>query len=409
MQMDTSRKKGNSRLLIGVIGCLILTALFGWMAWASLNCNPDVVIPTAVLPSRNAYDYYVRAKDTVKPITYHGRKVNVIFSILMASGALEPSYPSDEKAAFVKANAPALRLLREGFAYDCQLTPIRSFGAQSKQFAPFGRLARLLLLDGEIKAAVDDWNQSLQSDLDAIQLGQDLSRGGGLGAFMEGDYYQRFGQQAAETTVERLTSTEAREAAQRLEGILARHALFHEVLQEEKWQIQAQLMGLFRMADWRSQLIGDRSDETIQRRVGHWKWYLISKKEILDSCTQYLDRWIANAAQPYAAHAIPPPLPDNEISRYLVFDYSRTWNRDAQIQAGNVLLLLRLALRAYRLEHGRYPATLKALPPSYLKRLPDDPFAMQGSFNYENNGNAYSLSSSVNSGPGICPQILSYP
>jgi hypothetical protein len=40
-------------------------------------------------------------------------------------------------------------------------------------------------------------------------------------------------------------------------------------------------------------------------------------------------------------------------------------------------------LHVYRLEHSRHPATLAALVPSYLKRLPNDPFALAGPLRYE--------------------------
>ncbi|HZT41723.1 MAG TPA: hypothetical protein VFA07_06020 [Chthonomonadaceae bacterium] len=411
--MDTSRKtKRKNELLLGVVGCLALAAMFGWMGWVSLNRNPALAIPTPRMPSPNAYDYYVRASDAIKPITYHGSKVNVIFSILMKSGALEPSYPADEKGAFVNANAPALKLLREGFTYDCQLPPVRSFHTPHDLLNPMGdfaRLARLLLIAGEIKASAGNWGGAMQSDLDAIQLGEDLSRGGGLGPFMEGDLYQRFGQQAAEAAVDHLTATQARETARRLERILARHAPFRDVLQEEKWQCQARLLELFRRPGWRGELIGGRNDEDIKQRAGRWKLYLVSKKQIMDGCTHYLDRWIAKAGQPYAAHVASPPLPDNDISKSFVFDYSRLWSRDVQIQARNVLLLLRLALRAYHLEHGRYPTALKDLIPSYLTRLPDDPLAMQGSFSYHRDGSTYTLFSGILTSPGSRPEILQYP
>ena len=50
-----------------------------------------------------------------------------------------------------------------------------------------------------------------------------------------------------------------------------------------------------------------------------------------------------------------------------------------------------LALRAYRLEHGAYPATLAALTPAYLKQIPNDPFAASGPLHYKRQGSKYVL------------------
>ncbi len=57
----------------------------------------------------------------------------------------------------------------------------------------------------------------------------------------------------------------------------------------------------------------------------------------------------------------------------------------------NALLLTLLALRAYKLEHGIYPATLSALAPSYLKAVPNDPFALSGPLSYSRTASGFLL------------------
>jgi hypothetical protein len=65
--------------------------------------------------------------------------------------------------------------------------------------------------------------------------------------------------------------------------------------------------------------------------------------------------------------------------------------KDVVCETQNGLLLVVLALHAYRLEHGHYPASLAELAPAYLKKLPDDPFALQGTFQYRLDSNNYVL------------------
>ncbi|MCW3054955.1 MAG: hypothetical protein JWN14_4125 [Chthonomonadales bacterium] len=55
------------------------------------------------------------------------------------------------------------------------------------------------------------------------------------------------------------------------------------------------------------------------------------------------------------------------------------------------MLLIALELHAYRLEHGRYPASLAELVPTYLSKIPEDPFALKGSFVYRLQGEKYLL------------------
>jgi hypothetical protein len=50
-----------------------------------------------------------------------------------------------------------------------------------------------------------------------------------------------------------------------------------------------------------------------------------------------------------------------------------------------------LALRAFWLEKGHYPATLKELVPEYLKKVPIDPFIGYAPLRYKLQGKKYLL------------------
>jgi hypothetical protein len=81
--------------------------------------------------------------------------------------------------------------------------------------------------------------------------------------------------------------------------------------------------------------------------------------------------------EPYNSEALP------------VFHQARL--RDVETETQNGLLLVTLALHAFQLENARYPASLTELSPGYVKKLPDDPFAAQGTFKYRIQGKTYLL------------------
>ena len=69
----------------------------------------------------------------------------------------------------------------------------------------------------------------------------------------------------------------------------------------------------------------------------------------------------------------------------------RSFFNDERRNANERLLLVRLALRAYRLERGSYPANLSALAPSYLKTIPVDPFGGGETLRYRTSGDSYTI------------------
>jgi hypothetical protein len=55
------------------------------------------------------------------------------------------------------------------------------------------------------------------------------------------------------------------------------------------------------------------------------------------------------------------------------------------------LLTVSLALRAYQVEHQKYPASLAELVPEYLEQIPTDPFSLKQPLRYRVKGEEYLL------------------
>src|SRR5262249_46308855 len=115
--------------------------------------------------------------------------------------------------------------------------------------------------------------------------------------------------------------------------------------------------------------------------------YFVNKKEGINNYTRYMDQPIAKPRQPHAPNPPPPPIPNDPINQIFLPVFAQARQKDVQSESANASLLLALALRAYRAEHGRYPEKLEALVPSYLSKLPDDPMALQGPYGYQRDKN----------------------
>ena len=205
---------------------------------------------------------------------------------------------------------------------------------------------------------------------------------------------QAIGRNGIEQSLDHLNAAQARAAAQRLEEVARRHTPFADVLREEEWSRQAILLELFRKANWRYEVACLCSaDNDIKQSYFVAMTYTTSKAQILDDYTRFVDAAIAKANLPYpAAGAVTdPPLPKDLFVRNLVPIYTKARQKDADCQAENDLLMLEFALRAYRLDHGSYPAALAQLLPAYLHSIPPDPFGAGEPLHYRRTGQGYTL------------------
>lgn len=404
------------RILIGAIGLVV--ALSGVVAlwFHQLDIDPHVAIPTPTLPKHNAYDYFVAAGNALidhEKIDYAVAHLPIPppappprnFSPSSGPGAVRPGSPRRtpdhfyslaQKAALVKENEQTLKLLREGLAYPYQEPPVRSFSTLLPHLVQARNIAGLLSLKAEVEAGRGDWNAAINSNLDAIQMGQELPHGGPLMGALAGSSCQSLGQHHAWDCIAHLNAEEAQAAAWRLEAIDARHFSWADTVQEQKWVDQAGLMECMTRADWPMSYrkvvwSDDGSDMSGRQRLDLLQIRLSGKRAIMSNCTRYMDQCIANARQPYAAHPQRPNRAIDPISHDSDENFDGERITDATCQTQNNLLLVALALRAYRLNHGTYPATLAALAPKYLKAVPDDPFALSGPLRYKRVGQKYVL------------------
>ncbi|MCW3100051.1 MAG: hypothetical protein JWL77_5669 [Chthonomonadaceae bacterium] len=366
---STSGLNRRSIRLLRRLASLAVIALLG-VRWYTTHQDPTVTIPNPVLPTPNAFDFYVKAGNAITD----DRKLHDA-----ASSAPTVRYTRAQKETLVRENAGVIDTLHQSFAYRYQNPAERSLFAEMPYYAKFRELGRLLALQGSLRAEEGDWDGATESYLDAMQMGEEIPHGSPLIGALVGIGCQSMGRRPMWKAVDHLDARQSRVAIDRLTADIDRHLSVADSMQEEKWLGQAEMMQMCHSPSMTS--------------MANLVFFFYSKKRVMHDYTVYMDRNIQQARQPYSLHPPPPREPTDPINVIIlpVFSYTYTRMQDTNSETQNGLLLITLALRAFRLEHGHYPNTLTELAPGYLKRLPDDPFAAQGTFHYRLKGQSYVL------------------
>lgn len=344
--------------------------------------DPVVNIPKPVLPAPNAFDFYVAAGNAVT------------FEDSMKPGVV---YSWAQKEAFIQPDAGVIDTLHQGFEHPYLEPSCRSFGMVVPYVTGFRKMARLLALRGQLQAAKQDWGGAVDNYLDALRLGMDIPHGATLTGAVSGITCQQTGRRPMWDAVEHLNAAQSHAAIDRLTRILERRLPFADTIQEEKWLGQAGRLAIFRDARQSSYFVIPvdvlENDPLYSRAssLGGLLYLVYSKSRIMHDFTAYMDRSAQIARQPYGLHLPGPAEPTDPINRALLsVSASARW-KDVECETQNELLLVTLALHTFHLENGRYPATLAELAPAYLKKLPDDSYGIQSTFQYHIQGKSYIL------------------
>jgi hypothetical protein len=361
-------------IVVGIV--VLLGALVAWWVHEA-DVMPVVRIPASKMPSPNAYDFYVKAYNA----TVDRSEVNQDY--------LEVAYKAKRPAglgSLVGRNKHALRILRQGFALP-YLEPAQGYSGSVDAYGEFRFIAGLLVIESANYEFEGGFGAAMESSLDAIRLGSDIPRSGGVDAFLSGKLSQNLGQHQAFPIVEHLNSSEARQSARRLEEIMARSVPYSDILRQDRLDRQSELMQMFQSTEWRegAKYILFVNEYNVRAKV--WL-YLANKRRIMSEYERVMDAAIAASKRPYSSRKTVSP---GYLSEGLLPLYEGLRYHFTNCQTKNAMLLLALALQAYRLDHGRYPDTLAQLTPHYLKAVPNDPFAANQPMRYRRQGGKYLL------------------
>ncbi|MHB9134320.1 MAG: hypothetical protein ACYDBB_24885 [Armatimonadota bacterium] len=401
--------KGERRLLLatGIFVAVILVVTFWWL---DSNADPVVSFPPKVLPTPNAADFYQQASNAVVK-EYTTRQGHIVSRYDLQKEMMRKAAPSAtpnstngytptlaDYQGLMQANAPAIRLLRKGFAYEYVDPTERTVTNPYAQHTQNRDLSRLLQEKAFIERQRQQWPAALETAIDTIQLGIHLPRGSGLVGRSVGSSSERYGRDLCWVITDQLNAKEAKMAVKRLEKFASRRVSYLETVQEQKYISQAEMLSILKRDNWRRFLASIYADNTAGAHapVPLWKakllTYTCNKTQAMCKLSAYYDRLIVQAKAPYSSTAPPVMKPDDPIN-YLTLSESFALDRTHTVvnETEDSLLMTVLAIRAYHKEHGSYPPSLQALVPAYLSAVQTDPFAPGKPLQYRLNGQAYLL------------------
>lgn len=383
------------RLLMIVLSVVLVLVVSLGLWLHGLEADPVVSVPTPPMPNPNAHDLLTSADSEV----VDARKLR---------WALEEDLPTfdhprnarklttAQKDALLRENADVLLSVRRSLRHSYRKPPIRSLSKRASEGASFGEIADLLELDAQVNNGRKNWGAAFEAEMDLVQLGETVRHGGATEDMRAGIEWQKLARLQAWRTGPHLTAFQAKAAGQRLETLRAADVPFAETIQEEKWVGQSCLLEIMRHRNWRGTLIanfgdGEESSASWLQRAGMTRLRFTSKQTMMANYTRYMGEAIANASLPYAPKALVSETGDGLFPDNLFPDYTEAYFDKTNNDTQNSLLLTTVALRAYKLDHGAYPAALSALVPGYLKSVPADPFARSGPLRYKIIGGKYVL------------------
>lgn len=370
---EKSKKLGRGETGLLVASLALAGVLVGAGFWVQSSHElPKYNIPTPVMPSPNARDFYLSA--TKKMSRQAGGMM----------GTKTNNFTPAQRAAVVAQDAPALAEVRKGFAYPFQNPPARTFSTLFPEYAEYRELARTFALTAQSKAEQGDYAAAAEASLDCMRFGVDVPRGGVLIADLVGIAIEAIGRAQLWRVAEKLKPAEARAAIARLEDIEARRIPASEVITEEKWWSLASSVQLLGQANAMAQLTmsagmtpNTNGSFDPLKILANLRFSFFDKRQALEDYVKYMDTNAVWVSEPYAPNRPKIPKPTDPLNQIICLDgFENTQLKTLDLTMENALLRITLALSAYRQEKGQYPATLEELVTAkYLTSLPQDPFA----------------------------------
>ena len=392
---NESGEKGKMGCAIAVVAVLLPLLLAAIMLIVN-NKPPNVVIPTHSVPKDNGLDYFARAG-------------NMLGTPGPVSDSMGPGHWTDgDYEAFVKSNAPALAELRMGLTKQCVWPPLRCTIDMPEVFPVYARdreLARTLLSMAMYYERKREYGQAVDSQLDCVEMGTVIPRGGPFIGDMVGAAIVAIGCHKLEGNLERLNPSDLAHAAARIERIQKKIAPYSEIVLEEGYCSASNYAEMFADPETRSEMMNplewphlmDAVHPSLSRSFAPdfmqgARLAFANKTGLINQMLDYCKASAVECRKPYTGtSSVPKPqgplmdmLPDFAINGRL--PHLRTETTIALIQTG-------IALRRFNADQKHYPARLDDLVPGYLKAVPIDPFGVGKPLRYSaiNGGKSFLL------------------
>ena len=408
--MKTQFSRKEKRLLVFTttlsLGFLALNGIYQWN-----NRVPDVVIPETPMPKDNALHYYQRAvKLYVQPpatgpaVDWHLDNSRPARVTEMYSKEYDRFYPLARKQAFLKRNAKAIAIWREGLKRRYVQPPERE-AKTVVELGPFRMLARdLIAIEARAKAQGGDWDGAADSSLDIIHFGYEVPRGGPLRIGLVGIAIRKIGLHEMWPILPYLSVAKKRELIRKLEALRPTRVTIVETMEEEKRSMQRFILKMTRERDFRLLFVEpsccgfdsptptkaefEEMLNSVDKPLQVYAAWM-NKAHIFGEYSRCMDWQINQLKKPYPLYDKNWPFPTDEHAYKIDLvwfkypQFMRTRMKDALMETEEALLTTMLALDVYRAEHGKYPQNLSELVPKYLQRVPIDPYSNNQPLRYK--------------------------
>lgn len=364
----------------------------------------QVTIPAPPpLPVPNAFDFYLKAASGID-----NDILRVKLQPLWNSPAPQ-NVPLLDKLTVLALTEGDFATVKQGSLFSYQHPNTRTLQQNYPEYAQFRNLARYLKFIGNVHAAVNDWGGAMDCYLASLHLGSDVQQHANLLGMLVGIAIQTIGRQDCWDTVTLLTAEEAKATTRQLEQLQVEQASFSDIMQEELWEAELRFAQQLNSEDWRTQMqafvparndLLDTTDITTIKQMKAQRLAVataiaqslaqMTPQQVMDEYLKNAGVVLAEAKKPYLHPQTTMPF-TGKLTPLLMPQTDKARQKQVVNDLESNLLLVTIALQAFRASYGHYPPSLSVLTPSYLTHIPTDPFSDKQPLQYKQTEKGYLL------------------
>jgi hypothetical protein len=358
-------RSGPLIVVVAVIGIMCSLGLGFLGYWKYATSVPPFKPQLPPMPRPNGYERAAKAAER-------------------RSRAKHPPYPprwpngtQAELRAQLAPIRPILDEIREAFQLEWRAPPERALypGAAFPDYACFRECARCFCAETTVARGEGDYGTAMQRSLDGMELGAKIPWGGPLTSRLVGLACHALGFSQVERIVPRLPAIAIPAVLNRVRRVRKEWPPASETWENERictLSLQRDAFLDLPRHPLREQLDSLRSLQQKPTFLETLQLALTPRRVVLANLDSYYRQRIAESKKPFRQR-VPVPAPGDSWSKvwYLADEPEHTWKYEFA-QSELAILEVTLAVRLYRLEHGRYPADLRAIDRPRLPTVPVD-------------------------------------
>jgi hypothetical protein len=244
-------------------------------------------------------------------------------------------------------------------------------------------LADLLTMQAKACEQRHDWAGAMKFCLDCMKLGSQIPHGGPIvSMFWAESASSECRWDLGHVVSDHLTPTQLRSAAQQVAQIDDNTVSYADVLQNEKQGAQASMLELFHAHMWRHTFWSSIFDSCYpstsdsQTALHEIEAGTLAPRLSYDFFSSFMDKAVANAKLPWPQQNqdLLKSMPMDVLCRETLPSFAPNGYSQYELHADLRMLEVRLAIKAYGIDHHAMPTSLNQLVPKYIASIPIDPF-----------------------------------